>query len=208
MVDQYHPTVATLRNLIPEALVFGGSFEKLLPSPKELSPTSRREIFTSIFKQSVDHCVMEACKLTGSKSHHRKTNPSNKRAWPSGFAGSITHKGTAILVAIISQETSKSIGIDLELLHDERMPLDINRICPEGLPFFPSMKNGATIAFSLKEAIFKAQSPLWGLTLDFSDIQLKWKDQFHATCILPDNHKFSAKYGQTGNWITSVAFPD
>lgn len=86
---------------------------------------------------------------------------------PSGWVGSLAHD-RAIAVAAVSQSPSvAALGIDVE--PDEPLPADIARVVlrPE------ERRLDAHLAFTLKEAAYKAWSSTGGEILDHHDVRLE-----------------------------------
>lgn len=103
--------------------------------------------------------------------------------WPAGFRGSIAHSREVACAAATSTQTVVGIGLDVERI----VPLDAcleNTVCSaEERALFPAhnASEGASwplIAFTIKEAIFKATHPVFGRFLEFDDV---------AVTLVPDN---------------------
>jgi 4'-phosphopantetheinyl transferase EntD len=91
--------------------------------------------------------------------------------WPAGVVGSITHTRTFCAAAVARREDHRGLGIDAEELQDLApgvvdlvlTPDERDDLGPEG----------ALIAFSAKEAIYKAWWPLAGAWLGFEDVRIR-----------------------------------
>lgn len=94
------------------------------------------------------------------------------RNWPAPYLGSLTHKGTVVLGALLHRSNFEVCGIDLELLEKHKAPLEAKLISPEGLPAGIDPADGVTCSFSAKEAVFKAQYPVTQKRLGFRDVQI------------------------------------
>lgn len=118
--------------------------------------------------------------------------------WPKGLVGSITHSSQAALAVVASTKTVRAVGIDLE----EATPLtqdlwDIVLTSSEQA----SIPDGATAKriFSAKEAVYKAQFPITGRPLEFTDLTIR----FEGSRILTNTHHpsvqplLNAVHGQT-----------
>ena len=97
--------------------------------------------------------------------------------WPAGVVGTISHTSSRAAVAVARAGDVLALGCDLE--HDE--PLDegiLRRVCDprerEWIASRPLAQRGrlAMLVFSAKEAAYKAQYPLTGKILEFSDLSL------------------------------------
>ena len=94
--------------------------------------------------------------------------------WPNGFVGSLTHKGTAVLGALAAKSVLRALGIDIEFIDSSKLGSIEKNIAWEGLPPGTDQSQGVLLALSAKEAVFKAQYPLTGKLLSFSDVALEW----------------------------------
>jgi 4'-phosphopantetheinyl transferase EntD len=93
--------------------------------------------------------------------------------WPAGLVGSIAHMDDLCIAAV--SENHQSLGIDVE----PATPLEQDlwdTICTTGelawLHGQPNPGLAAKMIFCAKEAIYKAQYPLTGRTLDFQDVEI------------------------------------
>ncbi|HWV14491.1 MAG TPA: 4'-phosphopantetheinyl transferase superfamily protein [Cellvibrio sp.] len=98
--------------------------------------------------------------------------------WPEGILGSISHDLGQIVVAVMEEVSYSGLGIDL-VVDPARIepslqaliatPADLE-ILGRHCPGYASL----ALAFSFKEAVVKAISPLIDCYLDFMDIELGW----------------------------------
>ncbi len=110
--------------------------------------------------------------------------PTREPLWPSGLIGSITHtqqrgrfESIVAYTALAPDPGNTGIGIDAELLGrvtsdlTRRILTDDERLLVERLP--PGERDRfVALAFSAKEALYKAQFPLTGAWLGFHDAEL------------------------------------
>jgi len=162
--------------LLPSAAIEGGSFESALPRPHTLELEQRERLLSATREAATNQCIARAFEVLGYDAslivRHR---PTGERDWPAGLVGSVTHKGALILVAIAPSANCNGIGIDLERHISGEIEAITDDIAPEGLPRRLPRDVAATIAFSAKEAIFKAQFGLTGKPLEFRDVELDWE---------------------------------
>lgn len=98
--------------------------------------------------------------------------PDRAPRWPAGISGSITHTRHVAAALAAYDGDWPAVGLDLE--EARPMPPDLVDLVvgPEDrlgdMP--PSL--AATLLFSAKEAVFKAQFPVTGLWLDYRDVAL------------------------------------
>lgn len=173
-IDRSHTVVAALERMLPIAIIEGGSFASALPPLKSLDFEQRTRIVQAVREVATNICIARAVRHFGCAQPPVGRRPTGDRDWPSGLVGSVTHKGTLILVAVAPRAECNGIGIDLE----RHLPRDLRPIvgdvAPEGLPSGVPAEVAMTVAFSAKEAAFKAQYPLTGKLLQFSDVELEW----------------------------------
>ena len=98
---------------------------------------------------------------------------SGARDWPKGYTGSVSHKGTTVVAAIATTDRAPSIGIDVERLAADGAPA-IPGLSAAEQPWSVSDPAGRTIAFSVKEAAYKALYPIVGHRLGFADVAVSW----------------------------------
>jgi len=100
--------------------------------------------------------------------------PLGSPLWPTGFAGSITHKHDLLAVAVARTGEASSIGIDIEAWVSDAVAGDIEQICldaqEKALAAVAGVERAwfATVAFSAKEALYKCLFPTVGEFFDFS----------------------------------------
>jgi len=127
-------------------------------------------------------CAQQAlCCLTGTPHTLRQGNDRLPR-WPRGCVGSISHSN-ALAAAVVAYQTDyRSLGMDLEhIIRDEDCTDEL--MCSiqtpaewERLTALQSLTRGQalTLAFSIKESVFKALYPLVYTYFDFKDVELIW----------------------------------
>ena len=171
--DPTHPTVAALTQLIPNATVLGGSFLSRLPRASSIDAETRGKVLRETRASVVDEVLAAlAYRATGRKQVIPRTR-AGARAWPKGYVGSVTHKGTIVLAAMAPNKWMRSLGIDLER-HEAGSLLTLASVLDQngtagGNELF------LTFAFSAKEAVFKAQFPLTEAPLEFVEVTLEWQ---------------------------------
>jgi 4'-phosphopantetheinyl transferase EntD len=101
--------------------------------------------------------------------------------WPPNLVGSITHTDGLCAAVVADRSQALGIGIDSEVV--EPMSTEMRaRICvPDEVDWLASLPvsqlaAAAMLIFSAKEAFYKAQSPLTGEWLDFSEVSLEVSD--------------------------------
>lgn len=207
--ESAHPTVSALRQLLPAASCAGFSFATRLPDPAALSESSRREILTSARNAAGDECVSELLRLQGISSKGITNEVGGNRRWPDRFTGSLSYKETVVIGVLAPCSQHSMLGIDLESLSGPAILDSRAVIAPEGVPAEVDQALAVLCAFSVKEAVFKAQYPVTGFRLDFSDVRLHWSSldslRGSGTAQCPGNRLIPFQLVVTGQWVVSVA---
>lgn len=142
--------------------------------------------------------------------------PDRAPQWPQGILGSISHTRTACLAAVGHQTDLGGLGIDLE----EDTPLRAEDWDTILLPIEQGWLRRksqadrgylAKVAFSAKEAAYKAQYPisrtLFGfevMTVELSDGQFSARFQ-HSIGPFPEGFRISGRFARTDGHILTVA---
>ncbi|MFA0813250.1 4'-phosphopantetheinyl transferase family protein [Microbulbifer epialgicus] len=139
------------------------------------------EIRRSIVKRKAEflsgrHCAQLALKQLGYDNTEIPIGDRRAPRWPHGLKGSITHAGNIALCAL--SINSESVGIDYELLITDKTATGIKgnivnlmeeaRLSYSGM----SINHWLTIAFSIKESLFKALYPIVNQYFDFLDAEI------------------------------------
>jgi enterobactin synthetase component D len=89
---------------------------------------------------------------------------------PAGWVGSISHKGSRA-AGLVAPAGDGFVGIDLELAAAPRMPIE-HRILTERERAAIRDPRQVTLAFSIKEAIYKAIDPIVRRYVAFTEVEL------------------------------------
>lgn len=118
-------------------------------------------------------CAVDALASIGVEAGTIESGKSGEPIWPAETVGSISHSKGHCFTAVAKAIDFQSIGVDIE--HFNRIKLrSIDRITHRlESETVGSDLNLATLLFSLKEAFYKAQFPLYQTQLNFKDIALK-----------------------------------
>ncbi len=211
-LDATHPTLLTLTELLPQAMVCGGSFAHWLPHPKRVPLDQRESTFKSAFDDAVAECLREVVSHIGLEPGTQIPRARDgRRLWPVGYVGSLTHKGTVVLGAVALKAVLGSLGIDLERLGESPMKGLGKNVSPEGLPMQIHPHAGTLLAFSAKEAVFKALYPTHPTRLGHQDIRLRWtppiENRHEAVADSPGFQSFRVQCRVMQDWIVSAATP-
>ena len=165
--------VDELRRLVPELRVSGGCFSHWLPHPREVVPVDRQRILKATERNATGKCLTDLVTSVGLPAVEPTRLVSGARDWPAGYTGSVSHKGTMVMAAIVSTDRITSIGIDMER-HDAAAVPMIPGLDADEHPPATADTLGRVILLSVKEAAFKALHPIVGHPLDFTDVEVSW----------------------------------
>ncbi|GAA5171357.1 4'-phosphopantetheinyl transferase family protein [Modicisalibacter zincidurans] len=170
-------------------------------------------------------CAREALNALTGEPHVPVIGAGKAPHWPAGTVGSITHGGDLAAALVARVECWRGIGQDAEALLGEARA---ERLAPQILTpaerhwliGLPADQHGefVTLAFSLKESLFKALFPLVGVRFYFQDAELiVWNSEAQQvtlqllTPLAPDWPDASRLHGQyallDGYLISMVAIP-
>lgn len=105
------------------------------------------------------------------------TTPSRAPAWPEGTVGSISHTHEECVVVVGAQAQCRSVGVDLEMKRELSAGMMdmilVERERRECASWALDSQRAVLLAFCLKEAFYKFQSPLSGCFLGFHDVRIE-----------------------------------
>ncbi|MDE0109309.1 MAG: 4'-phosphopantetheinyl transferase superfamily protein [Bryobacterales bacterium] len=132
--------------------------------------------------------------------------------WPSGLCGSFSYKEEWCAVAVAKSVPGSALGIDVERIEDVPChawedivsPQELQRMSRHGVLPLPQLVN---LAFTAKEAYFKAQCPITGdAELEFRDVELgidSTSGQF-SLAPLPPGLRVVARLQWSRNWCVAA----
>ena len=135
--------------------------------------------------------------------------------WPNGIVGSITHSRTLALAMVGRRMDVAAIGVDLEL--HQRVTDELARrvlLKPERVRVVE--KDGPTMLFAAKEAVYKAVNPLVGEYLAFTDVEISASTDgtYCAAMTRPGESKTVVEAGAgwfqrvEGHWLCVFVVPN
>jgi len=207
ILDTIHEAVDAFSGLLPEGAIVGGSFSDWLPNPASLQSSERRKVFLEAQRAATELCLANLLHAIGLPAVPVVNRPGGDRAWPAGMVGSLTRKGAVVAGAIARTCSLAAVGIDLERVEGGLRDVQW-QIASEGLPSCNDIDLALVLAFSAKEAVFKAQYPITEQMLDFRQIALSWT-QLHdgrwSALTELGNRGFQVRLRQSVQWVASVA---
>ncbi len=104
---------------------------------------------------------------------------------PAGWSGSVSHKGTRA-AALVTPAGEARVGIDLEHARPPRQDIASRILTARELAALTDRGLGATLRFSIKEAIYKAVDPFVRRYVAFTEVELDVTEGIaHVTSELP-----------------------
>ena len=132
--------------------------------------------------------------------------------WPSGVCGSFSYKDEWCAVAVAMGPPGSALGIDVERLEDVPCeawedivsPQELREMSHDAVLPPPQLVN---LAFTAKEAYFKAQCPITGnAQLEFRDVELRvdWTDGQFSLMPLPPGLRAEARLRWNAYWCVAA----
>jgi 4'-phosphopantetheinyl transferase EntD len=121
---------------------------------------------------------------------------------PAGWIGSISHKGD-VAAALIARDEGARVGLDLELAAPSRLPIERRILTARERESIVGAR--ITLAFSIKEAIYKAIDPYVRRYVGFTEVELALGDLgvCAVTTALP--FRIEAWWCEhAGHWVTAA----
>lgn len=95
---------------------------------------------------------------------------------PAGWVGSVSHKGGRA-AALVAPAGAARVGVDLELAQPARQDIARWILTPREQASLVDRGRGATLRFSIKEAIYKAVDPFVRRYVAFTEVELDVRDE-------------------------------
>ena len=170
------PLVEGFRELMPEGTIGGGSFAHWLPPLVEVPRRERGALLGRARRKATTIALANMLGSIGLPATEPRSLTSGGRAWPAGFTGSVSHRGTRVVAAIVSTDYAKSVGIDMESYRGAHDLLAVDGLADADELPTDAGSEGAAVLFSAKEAVFKAVYPVVGVRVGFSDVTVSWSE--------------------------------
>lgn len=132
----------------------------------DFSNSRRIEFLTS------RQCARTALKEQGYSLAELTIDSMGVPQWPKGFTGSITHSRGLCGAVAAKTDASLCLGLDFERTGRLSSSAAKRVIHPLEASFAADYEQGAILLFSLKEAFYKAQFPVWAARANFQDLAL------------------------------------
>ena len=133
-------------------------------------------------RDATGKCLTNLLASVGLPAVEPARSASGARAWPQGYTGSVSHKGTTVAAAIAGTDRMRSIGIDVERM--DAKPVPNLRGLGAGEQPWASMPEagGRVVLFSVKEAAFKALHPILGRQFGLENVVVSWTSISPVRC--------------------------
>lgn len=137
-------------------------------------PEERAKLLADAERRATRKCLEDVLAGAGLPAIEPGRLASGARNWPAGYVGSMSHKGTKVVVALAPVGCVKSLGIDIETWDGAK---ELSKI--QGLTEadeFPPLSDvpGSLLLFSVKESVFKALHPILDRPFGFEDVKVSW----------------------------------
>ena len=125
-------------------------------------------------------CARRALKALGIAPVPIPVRADRSPDWPADIVGAITHCEGLVAAAVAHRRDFIAIGLDAEPAGRILDPATARRVCTTAelgaFPDHPSLPSGhwPTVAFSAKEAVYKALGPLVRRRLGFHEVELRF----------------------------------
>ena len=138
-------------------------------------PSEHAKLLDDAKRKATRKCLEDLLADAGLPAIEPGRLASGGRNWPAGYVGSVSHKGTKVVVALAPVGCVKSLGIDIETWDGAKELSKIQGLTEaDEVPPLSDVP-GPLLLFSVKEAIFKALHPILGRRqIDFEDIKVSW----------------------------------
>ena len=143
--------------------------EEMLDIPNFKEKTTREQEY-SLGR----YCAKQAINAIGIDCNEIQSSSYGFPIWPKGIVGSISHSKGTCLSAVAKSENFQTIGIDVEQFNRMK-ERSLERIThPKEIAEIGSDLKKATLLFSIKEAFYKAQFPIYKTHLNFKDLAFSY----------------------------------
>lgn len=156
-------------------------------------------------KRTIEHtlgrqCALKALASIGIVAKSIESGRSGEPIWPKKTVGSISHSKGHCFSAVAREIDFLAMGVDIE--HFNRIKVrSINRITHRlESEMVGSDLDLATLLFSLKEAFYKAQFPLYKVHLNFKDVALKLSPKSQSAELVWTSPKLAIDPSDYSNW--------
>tara|TARA_B100001778_G_C18560357_1_gene617474 strand:+ start:417 stop:1061 length:645 start_codon:yes stop_codon:yes gene_type:complete len=145
-------------------------------------------------------CAIKALGKLGTHVKVIMTAPEGNPIWPKGFTGSLSHSKGQCMAIVGRKHDYRTIGVDLELTGRIK-PATIARITHDSEKASIGVDRcKGTILFSLKEAFYKAQFPLYEIPIGFKDVAFKIDETKKTASIIWVSRKLLLKQCDYREW--------
>jgi 4'-phosphopantetheinyl transferase EntD len=121
---------------------------------------------------------------------------------PTGWVGSISHKGD-LAGALVAHDEGARVGLDLELAAPSRLPIERRILTARERDSITGAH--ITLAFSIKEAIYKAIDPYVRRYVGFTEVDLVLGERGICTVTTALPFRIEAWWCEhAGHWVAAV----
>ncbi|MEM8868080.1 MAG: 4'-phosphopantetheinyl transferase superfamily protein [Verrucomicrobiota bacterium] len=158
-------TISGAVNLIGERAAFDFPDEATLR--EKAGPGRKQEFITG------RRCARAALAQLGQAAGAILADEQGAPLWPKDFVGSISHSKGFCAAIVAGSEHFRALGLDLEQTNRLRPSAHKHVVHPREMLFVDEEQVRATLLFSLKEAFYKLQFPLFAAQPGFQDVHFE-----------------------------------
>lgn len=154
-------------------------------------------------------CAHEALRVLGLDQGPLLVGPARAPRWPPGAVGSIAHAGDWSVAVVARAHEAQGLGVDIELLEpplevavDRLVRTDAERAGMASLPQ-PLARHAAKVAFSAKEAVYKALYPVTGRRLEFTEVEVGFEAEPGAFTAQLNDASVAGRFALTEGYVVS-----
>ncbi len=166
-----------LVRLTPEVSVNGGCFSHWLAKPATVSSDERADHLERARSDATSLCIQDLLEGSGLPRINVGWRSTGSRNWPTGYVGSVSHKGTKVVAVLGAGNVVSSVGVDIELRDGASDLAAIPGLSRPDEMIFGQEYDNEVIAFSVKEATFKAAHSIVKRPMGFDEIALIWENR-------------------------------
>lgn len=140
----------------------------------------------------------EALKKLGIKNTEVLAGTDGEPIWPVGVLGSISHCNDLVGALVTNDSKIRSVGLDLEPTRKIKPEIWNKYLTRNEIDFLNQVKNSeldyySTLYFSLKECFYKAQYPITGNKIWFTDVEISNLNGSFQVTVLKDGYELDTR---------------
>ena len=177
------------------SLVYHSVNEEMFDIPNFKEKTNREQEY-SLGR----YCAKQAMNAIGIDCNAIESSSHGFPIWPKEIVGSISHSKGTCLSAVAKSKDFEAIGIDIEQFNRMK-ERSLERIThPKEIAEIGHDLKKATLLFSIKEAFYKAQYPIYKTHLNFKDLAFSYDFSSQKAELIWLSHKSPIEQSEYSRW--------